>query len=60
MKRVYLKADQVGSLPRLSSGERPDDRAKLVQERDWDKYLASLEPKKVTRSDLERLARRFQ
>lgn len=59
--KVYMTADEVAPLQRMSVGERPDDRYRLVQERDWPAYLKTLEskPMPVTRLDVERLAARF-
>jgi hypothetical protein len=57
--KVYMTRDEVAELPKMSNGERPDDRFKLVQERDWDAYLATLAPKRVTSLDVQRLAQRF-
>jgi hypothetical protein len=58
--KIYMQADEVAPMPRMSVGERPDDRFRLTQERDWDAYLKTLEPKRVTRLDVERLAARFK
>ena len=59
--KVYMTADEVAPRQRMSVGERPDDRYRLVQERDWPAYLKTLEskPMPVTRLDVERLAARF-
>lgn len=57
--KSYMTASEVAPIPRMSVGERPDDRYRMVQERDWDAYLESLAPKRVTSFDIERLARKF-
>lgn len=57
--KVYMRSDEVAPMPRMSVGQRPDDLFRLAQERDWDAYLESLAPKRVTSFDIERLARKF-
>lgn len=43
--KVYMRASEVAPMPRMSVGQRPDDLYRLSQERDWDAYLKTLEPK---------------
>lgn len=57
--KSYMTASEVAPIPRMSVGERPDDRFRMLQERDWDAYLKTLEPKRVTSFDVARLAARF-
>lgn len=57
--KVYMRSDEVAPLQRMSVGQRPDDLYRLSQERDWDAYLESLAPRRVTSFDIERLARKF-
>ncbi len=61
-RKLYLKADQLGAISPMSTGQSRASLYRLAQERDWDAYHASLPVKaypKPKALDLSGLVQKF-